>query len=445
MFHNDFLPFSSSISFLIFAVILASNCFASISSQYANNHTHNQEIFSPQNQQTSENTKSLEHRKTISTRFPHLSSTFVNNISETIIESSNGVDFPLASSECFVQNFKKNFSSFTRTQVFYKEFHRIALKSLEKMFKEDAVIEVFQDFKENFPHFDIELIFDEVKMKNSIKQFLTQRRNDEFKSLKSKLENWFPESFEFNNQILDYMWDNKLDYLTFKFLSTDKKLFPLKIDQFLIYFRKDFREDFEDKIFDQIEKNLIQIDRENFKEYFGELQKLHVEERFTTKMVYDSKERYHFIRSELQTLYQKCLRKIKAKIEISKDYEELRRKFRENDCISKEICNRKFVFDDEFLTAQLNLYKEYSDQSATTEGNDTLHYDAIRKIILKNKRFDEKKANCFVNFIKRKNSINDSYTPVIRSDQNKLIEKISLDVDEYEMFANGVFFKFLKN
>jgi hypothetical protein len=297
-------------------------------------------------------------------------------------------------------------------------------------------MEIFQDFKANFQNFELNLLLDEEKFEVAIGNFLVTRRREEFKSLSAKVDVWFPSCFQFNKNFLNYLWTNRVDFLVFQLLGSSKEIFKVKSVDYLNFYRRDFQEDFEFEIYERIERDLVQFDAKSSDEYLSEFERNRVEKRFVSTMIYDNKQCRKFVTEELKKIYQGCLAKVKSKVETIKKLANI------TDCASKEICNQKSVHSDKSLLDSLQPYLDTADlfmrperflknKNIKHEVDETI-YETIGKLLRTNGRFESVKSICIVEYSKRKNLVDEFYTPALLFDEVKLSQRLDGIVDEYE-------------
>jgi hypothetical protein len=237
-----------------------------------------------------------------------------------------------------------------------------------------------------------------------------------------------------------------VDFLAFQLLGRSKEIFKLKSVDYLNYYRRDFQEDFEFEIFERIERHLVQFDAEYSDEYLREFERNRVGKRFTSELIYDSKECKKFVTEEIKKIHQACLARMKSKIETMKKLANV------SDCASKEICNRKSVHSDKSLLDSLQPYIDTADffmkpdrfnsnKNIKDEVDESI-YETIRNILRKNERYDAVKSNCIVEYTKRRNLVDEFYTPALLFDEVKLRQKLDRIVDEYERMHEAKSLKF---
>lgn len=237
--------------------------------------------------------------------------------------------------------------------------------------------------------------------------------DDAYAKLEDNLRLWIP---TFERDFLQFLKAKNIDVAEITNLNVDRKSFFSKSNVLHQEFIRVKKPNYSTLVSRQVEE----IARDFHQKDAGEkLRSTSVE----VEQLGDIEKLTQYLAVELDEInYAECRQLVENKVEGS---------LKGNKCIATEICKRKSIFDQNYLNNQLEVYN-YHHREANSKIEDEIDetiFDIFHESLLQR---TPDKADCIVDFLKRENIVDKSYTPELFFNEQMLSSRVSEALKAYE-------------
>lgn len=299
-------------------------------------------------------------------------------------------------------------------------------------------------------------VYDSVQLGNTFNATIDGirhqlRHDDAFDGLQKKMNDWFKGSESFVGAFMNFVKPQPTE--TLQWLS-DRRIFLNPENSFLNNFYSKNRNLTNDEIYRKAHKILQNQSSRKADLNLVKLKSANIEESFTVDMLHNAEELKLFVLTELaRILLNECEANVKEgvknRIQHEKtDQDVFEAHFEGNVCVVLEICKRKLSFDQNHLDSELEPYftafrkfhngEEFTNNKNIRDEIDQTIYEVIRNHLVNKKKYSETCAGCAVNYMRRKNSIDEKYTPDHLFDEDKLEDILKTPLQDYESFNKEI-------
>lgn len=269
-----------------------------------------------------------------------------------------------------------------------------------------------------------------------------KRQTQKYNKCLNKLNDWFPNNLAINQVFMYYVMEFGDAERNFDQMDQQsKEQFLSNNNTNLWNYFNDNRTEFNRLVYLKVEKILTDINATNFKHAMEKL-KIHknstLEGKFTPDMFFVDEKLEKLVNSELKGKTAICVEKVQEMLEkfsmhvIKYPYIKY--------CIDHEICSESPEIIETFMLDKFKAYNETinlkldedrfnKNQNIKDEIDESI-YDVIQDLLtVKNSNVDEIK--CFIDYAKRKKSIDKVYSPELLFDEVELSKIINPLMEDY--------------